>query len=682
MVECGPHTLNATSRAAFISYASQDAEAAGRICEALRTAGVEVWFDQSELRGGDAWDRRIREQIHACRLFIPVISAHSEERDEGYFRREWKLAVDRTHDMAENKAFIMPVVIDGTTERRASVPDKFHELQWTRLPGGDTTPVFIDLVRRLLPGSDAKSAAPRETPAGLVSAPQAAAGVRVGASRRESRRAVLLGAAAIALLAVGSLALYRFGLRPRAAPAEVGSSIAVLPLVNESGDANQQYFSDGITEDLITALSQIPELKVVGRASAFRFRDSKEDSRSIGTQLGVSHLLEGSVRRSGDIVRVSTELINAADGTTQWSDRYDRPYKDLFALQDEITRAVAGALKAKLLTSGSGKAESDRPPSGKLEAYTALLQGRFYAQRSSEAGFRQAIDQFSIATQLDPDYALAWSDLARVLDGLAENYLGGSAAQQTYSRAQAAAQRALALAPGLAAAHVAQGYLLQRAGFDPRAARAEFDRAVQLAPEDLEARFGLGNQLASVGQVERAVELTREVLATDPMNSRRLNWMAIYLGGLGRLDEAERAARKAIELSPDSDSFAATLAGIAVQRGDARAAATVAERSPPGTWRTIALARAYQIGSDRAAADAALKTLIDTQGDESAFQVAEVYALRNEADKTFEWLEHAWTTRDPGITGLLYDPFVARYRADPRFATFCRKVGLPIPGET
>lgn len=657
----------------FLSYASQDAEAARKIGEALRAAGIEVFFDQSELRGGELWDQKIRREIHDCALFIPIVSHHTQERLEGYFRREWKLAIERMHDMAEQKAFLVPVVIDSTGDRDAIVPDLFRAAQWTRLPGGETPPGFVERVQRLLsPERPTTLGAPAVSGASPARAPAQAS----SRSKRVLPVAVAGVTAAVLLLAFGLFGLERLrGSRPSVQ----GESIAVLPLANESGDASQQYFSDGISEDLITALSQIPGLKVIGRSSAFQFRDTKEDSRSVGAKLGVAHLFEGSVRHAGEMVRVSAELIDTSDGSTQWSERYDRPYKDLFALQDEISRAVAGALKAKLFADRSGT-QSDRPPSGKLEAYTALLQGRFYAQRANEAGFRKAIDQFSIATQLDPNYALAWSELARTLDGLAENYQGGNDAQQTYAKAQGAAERALALAPDLAAARVAQGYLLQRAGFDPRAARAEFERAVQLAPEDLEAKFGLGNQLAAIGQVEDAVELTRQVLVSDPLNSRRLNWLAIYLAALGRLDEAERAARRAIELSPDSDGFAATLAAIAVQRGDARVAATAAEQSPPGSWRTIALAWAYQIGPDRHRADMALKTLIDTQGDASAFQVAEVYALRNEADKTFDWLEHAWTTRDPGITGLLYDPFIARYRADPRFAAFCRKVGLPVPG--
>ena len=169
----------------------------------------------------------------------------------------------------------------------------------------------------------------------------------------------------------------------------------MLPLTNESGDAKEQHFSDGISEDLITALGQFPGLKVIGRTSSFQFRESKEDSRSIGAKLGVAHLLEGSVRKSGEMIRVSAELIDTADGIMQWSERYDRPYKDLFALQDEITRTVAGSLRAKLLPDEHAAAQSERPPSGSLEAYNALLQGRFYSSRGTEADVRKAIESFT-----------------------------------------------------------------------------------------------------------------------------------------------------------------------------------------------------------------------------------------------------------------------------------------------
>jgi TolB-like protein/Tfp pilus assembly protein PilF len=661
----------APAGAVFLSYASQDAEAAQRICDALRAAGIEVWLDKSELRGGDAWDRSIRQQIHNCALFVPIISQHTHERLEGYFRREWKLAVDRTHDMAEVKAFLVPVVIDGTTEQDPTIPEKFRELQWTRLPEGVTPPAFVERIQRLLSGEAAPASSRSGTiPGAIVGAPRRRLGPRTG---------ILYGVIAVALLALGYVGLRQWnGSRPSAAGA---NSIAVLPLANESGEASQQYFSDGISEDLISALSQFPGLKVIGRTSAFVFRDSKEDAHSIGAKLGVAHLLEGSVRRAGEMVRVSAELIDTADGSTQWTERYDRPYKDLFALQDEITRAVAGALRAKLLPGGNAAAQSERPSSGNLEAYNALLQGRFYGSRNTEADIRKAIEYYQQAIQLDPRYALAWSWLSRSWTGLSEAYLEGAAAQEAYVKAREAADRALVLAPDLSAAHLARGFLLLDADFDRRGAETEFRRALALAPNDSEAKFSLGNLLATLGQVEPAIEFTRQALATEPLRANWYNWLAQYLSGLHHLDEAERAIRRAIELQPSADNFHQQLAVIEIQRGNARAALEAAQQEPPGVWQNVALALARQIGNDRTAADAALRTLIAKHAGDAAYQIADVYALRNDAKATFEWLDRAWSNRDPGTSNLLYDPFILRYKDDPRFAAFCRKVRLPAPGE-
>jgi TolB-like protein/Tfp pilus assembly protein PilF len=665
--------LAEASHAVFLSYASQDLSAAQKICEALRAAGIEVWFDQSELRGGDVWDRSIRQHIHDCRLFIPVISAQTDARPEGYFRREWKLAVDRTLDMSERVAFLVPVVIDGTSDARADVPERFRAAQWSRLPGGETPPAFVERIRRLL--SPSEPDAPVQDRARMAAALPDARRHSAPGSRW---RVALFAVAVAAVVAVGYVALKRS--KPEAQLAD-SNSIAVLPLANEGGDASQQYFSDGISEDLITALSQFPGLNVIGRSSSFQFRESKEDSRSIGAKLGVTHLLEGSVRRSGDMVRVSAELINTANGIAQWSERYDRPYKDLFELQDEITREVAGALRTKLLPGEHAAAQSERPPSGSLNAYNAFLQGQFYVSRGTEADFRKAIESFSQATELDPRYALAWSVLSRTWAAQGTKYLAGAAAQEAYVKAHAAVEQALTLAPDLAAAHVSRGYVLQIADFDWRGAEAEYRRALELAPNDGFAKFSLGNRLASFGQVEHAIELTREALATEPLRANWYNWLAVYLSGLNRLDEAERAIRRALELQPSAVSYFETLTVIEIQRGNAEAALAAAQQESPGVWRDAALTLARQIGGDRSAADAALKALIDKNAGGAAYQIAEVYALRNDSNEAFAWLDRAWSSRDAGIENLLYDPFILRYKNDPRFAAFCKKVGLPTPAE-
>ncbi len=647
---------------------------AQKICDALRAAGIEVWFDQSELRGGDAWDQKIRRELHDCALFMPVISANTAVRHEGYFRLEWHLAHQRTQMIAPNRPFVVPVCIDATPETSADTPESFQRVQWMRIPGGKTPPAFVERIQRLLSGEAGPTSKGAPPPPGAIA-------IAAPAARGQSRRRMRLAYGAIAaavLLVVGFFGVERLqGSRPSVQ----GESIAVLPLLNESGDSSQQYFSDGISEDLITALSQFAGLKVIGRISSFQFRNSNEDSRSIGAKLGVAYLLEGSVQRAGDVVRVSVELINTADDSARWSQRYDRPYTDLFALQDEITRAVAGALEAKLLPGGHAAAQSERPPSGSLEAYNAYLQGQFYYSRHTEEDDRKAAEFYTQASELDPRYALAWSKLALTWTDLGANYLGGAPGQEAYANARAAVDRALALSPELAAAHFARGALLQLADFDWYGAEAEFRRAVDLAPNDGHAKFLLGSQLATFGEVKQAIELTQQALATEPLQAGWYTWLASYFSGINRLDKAEQAARRAIELQPTVALYHEVLAIIEIQRGNAQTALAAAQQTPPGPWHDVAVTLARQIGGDRNAADEALNSLIDKDAGIAPYQIAQVYALRNDAKETFAWLDRAWSSRDGGITGLLYDPFILRYKDDPRFAAFCRKVGLPVSGK-
>jgi TolB-like protein/Flp pilus assembly protein TadD len=503
------------------------------------------------------------------------------------------------------------------------------------------------------------------------------------AARPKSRK---LDLAIIGVLAVAVVLLltHLFVARNNSTNAAIPEkSIAVLPLANESGNKDEQYFSDGLSEDLITALSHFDGVTVIGRNSAFQFRDSKEDSKAIGAKLGVANLLEGSVRRFGDMVRVTAELINAASGRMLWTERFDRPYKDLFALQDDITNAVASALKAKLLAdNGNAAAQTDRPPSGNLDAYNAYLQGNFFVALGTEADFRKAIDQYSIATHLDPKYALAWALSSLAWSNEAAGFLEGTAAEQAYAQAHAAAETALKLAPDLARAHVAQGRLLLNRDFDWAGAEAEARQALQLAPADGPTRIMLANLRATLGQPTEAVDLIRQALATDPLRAGWYWGLSGNLTALNRLDEADRAIRRAIELQPKAVSYNLQLATIEIQRGNAEAALAAAQREPPGVWQDEAVALARQIGTDRAAADAALKVLTDKYATLVAYQIAEVYALRDESDRVFEWLDRAWASRDTGIRNLLIDPFFKRYRDTPRFAAFCNKVGLPVPAKS
>jgi len=459
------------------------------------------------------------------------------------------------------------------------------------------------------------------------------------------------------------------------------SSIAVLPLIEEGGDAAQQYFTDGLTEDLITALSQFDGLKVISRNSSFQFRNTAEDTESIGRKLGVTHLLEGSVRHDGDTVRISASLVNAADGTTVWSQRFDRKYKELFALQDQIANQVAGALTAKLMNEDGVVVQSDRPPNGDLDAYQRMLQAKFYRFRGNEDDQRKAISLYEEAIRLAPTYARAYTGLSIAWANLAGNFVSGEAAQEAYAKAREASATALSLNPNLAAAHVAHGKLLEILEFDRNGAETEYRHALQLAPNDRDAKDALALLTAERGDPERAIEEIRESLTDDPLRAVSYAKMSQYLAALGRIDEAVDATRTSIEMSPVTAAFQTRLVLLYVLRGDAKAALDVAEHVPDGSWRDIALATARQIGTDRAAADAALKNLIDHQAGNSAYQIAEVYALRKDPDQLFAWLERARTNHDPGISSLLTDPLLLRYRDDPRFAAFCAEVNLPNPLE-
>jgi TolB-like protein len=426
-----------------LSYASEDAEAAQRICESFRAVGVEVWLDQSELRGGDAWDLRIRQQIRDCVLFVPIVSAHTAARLEGYFRLEWKLAVDRSHLMATEKPFLLPVVIDVTPQSDAHVPDRFREVQWTRLPAGQCTQAFLEHVQRLLSGEQDGSAV---TPAILAPPPEKPVlarwrpiavmfGVIVALSFlgnwlwQSTRGRQDAGAPSIAVQRSAATA-------PTFNPP--AHSIAVLPFLDLSEKRDQEYFSDGLSEELLDLLANTPELHVTARTSSFSFKGKSDDIPAIAAKLNVANILEGSVRKSGDRLRITAQLIRAADGEHIWSETYDRELKDVFALQDEVSNRVVSALKVRL-TPKSGATTSRTTRSA--DAYNQYLIGRNLYQKATDETDFQAAGAFRRAIQFDPNYAAAYAALA-----LAEYYPALSAHDEAMiNTAFVDADRAIAL---------------------------------------------------------------------------------------------------------------------------------------------------------------------------------------------------------------------------------------------
>ena len=383
--------MSGESKAVFLSYASEDSDAAQRIADALRSAGIEVWFDKTELRGGDTWDQAIRQRICDCRLFIPIISASTQARGEGYFRREWKLAVDRTEDMAGDMAFLLPVVIDGTPNAGARVPPKFRDVQWTRVPGGETTSTFTNRIAGLIAPRLSTSTRPGPALPDTSSRPPKRA-------RSSVWTAVAVMALVIASLS-GALLWRHFGAHSPANPiATTDKSIAVLPFIDMSESKDQGYFADGMAEEILELLAKMPQLTVIGRTSSFQFKGRNDDLRTIGKQLGVPYVVEGSVRRVDRRIRVTAQLIDARSGAHLWSESYDRDYGDVLTLQDEIATAVARSLQLTV------SAHDARPLRGEhaTEAYTLYLQGKLAFDNFSAGSLLEAQSAFQQALHLDP----------------------------------------------------------------------------------------------------------------------------------------------------------------------------------------------------------------------------------------------------------------------------------------
>jgi TolB-like protein/Flp pilus assembly protein TadD len=479
----------------------------------------------------------------------------------------------------------------------------------------------------------------------------------------------VLAAAVVVLLA------NQFVLHKDLSDTALGKAIAVLPLVNDTGDPANEYFSDGLSEELISALAQIKELKVIGRTSSFHFKNRNEESKVIGAALGVGYLLEGSVRQAAGRARIAVNLVRAADGANAWSQIYDRTLPDIFAVQAEIAQSVAGALKVALL--GDADKNPDAPSNQNVDAYTAYLQGRYYEKRYTAADLRKAIGFYDTAIRIDPHYALAYAALSKSWWALGD--ITGEDVAEANRKARAAAERAVAEDPNSAEGHAALGQILISVDRNAKGAEAEYRRAAELAPASAEPKIGLSSVLGDFGRIEEAVELLQEAVRLEPLTTNAHFDLARLLTSLGRYDEAVQSARKAIELQPGGAGTWEMLALVEAKRGDGEAALKAAAQESDPDWRAYAMALAQQARGDRPAANAALDALIAGHSDDMSFQIATVYAFRGDADKTFEWLDRAYEKRDPGVMAIIDNPFTRELRSDPRFAAFCRKVGLALP---
>jgi len=669
----------AVAGAVFLSYASQDAAAARRIAEALRPAGIEVWLDESELRSGDEWDRCIRQQIRVCTLFVPIISAHTQARREGYFRREWHLAAERTLDIARGEPFLVPVVIDDTQDRDALVPEEFLRLQWTRLTGTEVPSDFVARVQALL------AATKRSPAAGAPGLPTAR-----DPRRRWRTARILLGGAMLAALAV--VVGWRFRNRhgadvdsPRAAaqPSRdpAAPSIAVLAFANLSAERDNEYFSDGISEELLNTLARVPGLRVAARKSAFSFKGANVPLTEITRRLGVNYVLDGTVRRDGSKVRISAELIKAADGFHAWSGRFDRELKDIFAVQDEITEAIVAQLRGTLLRPDSAHEALKASPARKAgtaqpDAYREYLLGRYFLNRAAPDDLEQAIAHLRAAIERDPKFAPAWAELGRVHSNTAQFGLRPVSFAEAFGQVRTAAEHALALDPNLAYGHMLLAHVQMVHDGNVAAANKSIARALELAPSDAPVVIVAALMRLFVGERQSALEFARRAAELDPVNPQVRVYLAVVHFYCDRLAEAEAEIRGALALEPKVLLGPTLLSYTCLLQGRLDEAVAAAERETTPHLRLGPLALVRQAQGRHADADAALAELATHYADRMAFNVAQIHAYRGEIDPAFAWLDRAFAHRDSALVHAKLDPFLRNLHGDRRWQQFLQRLGL------
>ena len=465
--------MTESARAIFLSYASQDIEPARRICDALRAAGIEVWFDQSELRGGDAWDAAIRKQVRDCALFMALISANTNARSEGYFRREWNLAVQRMLDMADDQPFLLPVMIDDTPEPAARVPDRFRERQWTRLSGGAMAAGFVERVARLLAGQPAPPAA---TPVAAQPSAPAAGAVR----------------------------------------ADDGFWIAVLPFKYAGANADLMALAEGLSEEVVTGLSRFSYLRVISRSSTSRYAGQAIDVRTVGKEIGAHYAIEGSLRQAGTQLRVAVQLVDATTGAHLWAETYERHFspESAFAIQDELVPRIVATIADihGVLPRSMGETVRNRDPA-LLSPYEGVVRSFAYSQRVTADELAASLHGVELAVAKSPAYADAWAMLAWLC--LQDYAQGFNLRADSLARGLAAARRAVDAAPSnhLGHAVLAQAFFFHK---EFQSFRLAAERAVTLNPMDGYSMAFIGELLTYTGDWERGLELAGRAKQLNP----------------------------------------------------------------------------------------------------------------------------------------------------------------------
>ena len=461
-------------------------------------------------------------------------------------------------------------------------------------------------------------------------------------------------------------------------------SIAVLPFVNRSNDEENEYFADGLSEELMNVLAKIKGLRVASRTSAFSFKGKETDIPTVAQKLNVANVLEGSVRKAGKRVRINTQLIQVMTDSHLWSETYDRELDDIFAVQDDIAQSVVKEMRHALILEAPSKqdgaqvkaevAAASKGRSENAQAYQLYLQGRFFREQLTKEGSTKAIQYYLQAIHVDPSYALAWAGLSRAYaDQAGQNWVPFD---DGFKRAKAAAQRAIELEPELAEGYAALGWVQRVFDWDWKGAEASLERALELAPGNSLVMNAVANIYGSIGQLDAAIDLARKATQLDPLNIPVHRNLVLFCLAAGELEEAEVVLNKLLQMGPQTALVNCWLGLVALAHGRSEEALELMHREVTDIFRLAGLAVAHHSLGNWGEYEAALAELIEKFGKDSPYQIAEVYGACGNPDKAFEWLDRAYTDRDPGLSYLRMDPFLREMREEPRWQPLLQKLGL------
>jgi len=596
---------------------------------------------------------------------MPIVSSNTQARDEGYFRREWSLGAERTRDMADEKAFLVPVVIDETSERRASVPDRFRLVQWTRLPEGEPSPAFVERVAGLLGIERPTEGSARATLA-------TASPLRPVAPRPHALR-TWLGIGAVIIVVTGGWLLWRYSGKPATPTTLVAAekSIAVLPFVDMSERHDQEYFGDGMAEEILSLLAQIPNLKVIGRTSSFKFKGKTDDLRLVGSTLGATYVVEGSVRRAGDRMRVTAQLIDAVSGAHRWSETYDREASDVLEVQREIAQNISSELRLEV---ARHTAKSSRRSVMSPAAYDLYLRGLHAKNRYDQRGLEEAIVDFNRALEVDPTFVSAAEDLADAKVSIAA--FGLVPPISGYADARVAVGAVLKLDSRSATAHALLASIHIWNDWDWKAAEEELNIAAALEPTNPDfMRLAEGRLLK--GEWRDAIRFCERSLALDPLSPsvyETLGWAQLRLG---QYSEAEASHRRLVELSPTYSFGYFELAETLLLQGKLEQALVEVSKERNPAARLAGMAIAMMALKRKRESDDYLASLVQSYSRDAAYLIAGVHAFRGEKNEAFAWLTTAFEQRDVWLTGIKGDPLLKSLTGEARLTEFLRKMNLP-----